>query len=191
MKTKYNIYHNGAISFLEGEKAIMEANKDDFSSILNLYPVSNHEAAQAASSQMDKTIEKCRKCIKLHSIKARPKVNYEKKRNNPKYAAWLEQEEFNNQMGNAWMMLAKAEFHKGEFLGSISTFNYIIRHYSNDADMVAQCQLWNARAYAEMGWIYEAEDVLNKVQVDNLSRKHAPLYSSFSAYIKLKTKQYK
>jgi tetratricopeptide (TPR) repeat protein len=191
MKTKYNIYHNGAISFLEGEKAIIEANKDDFSSVLNLYPVSNHEAAQAAGSQMDKTIEKCRKCIKLHSIKTRPKVNYEKKRNNPKYAAWLEQEEFNNQMGNAWMMLAKAEFHKGEFLGSISTFNYIIRHYSNDADMVAQCQLWNARAYAEMGWLYEAEDVLNKVQVDNLSRKHAPLYASVSADIKLKTKQYK
>ena len=191
MKTKYNIYHNGAISFLEGEKAIIEANKDDFSSIINLYPVSNHEAAQAATSQMDKTIEKCRKCIKLHSIKSRPKVNYDKKRNNPKYAAWLKQEEFNNQIDNAWMMLAKAEFHKGEFLGSISTFNYIIRHYSNDADMVAQCQLWTARAYAEMGWLYEAEDVLNKVQVDNLSRKHAPLYAAVSADIKLKTKQYK
>ncbi len=191
MQTKYNIYHNGAISFLEGEQAIIDANKDDFSSVINLYPVSNHEAAQAATSQMDLTIEKCRKCIKLHSIKARPKVNYDKKRNNPKYAAWLEQEEFNNQMDNAWMMLAKAEFHKGEFLGSISTFNYIIRHYAMDADIVAQCQLWTARAYAEMGWLYEAEDVLNKVQVDNLSRKHAPLYAAVSADIKLKTKQYK
>ena len=192
MKTKYNIYHNGAISFLEGEQAIIEANKDDFSSVINLYPVSNHEAAQAATSKMDLTIEKCRKCIKLHSIKTKPKkVNYDKKRNNPKYAAWLEQEEFNNQIDNAWMMLAKAEFHKGEFLGSISTFNYIIRHYANDADIVAQCQLWTARAYAEMGWLYEAEDVLNKVQVDNLSRKHAPLYASVSADIKLKTKQYK
>ena len=191
MKTKYNIYHNGAISFLEGEEAIIESNKDDFSSILNLYPVSNHEAVQAASSQMDKTIEKCRKCIKLHSIKARPKINYDKKRNNPKYAAWLQQEEFNNQIGNAWIMLAKSEFHKGDFLGSISTFNYIIRHYSYDVDMVAQCQLWTARAYAEMGWLYEAEDVLNKVQVDNLSRKHAPLYASVSADIKLKTKQHK
>ena len=191
MKTKYNIYHNGAISFLEGEQAIIEANKDDFSSVISLYPVSNHEAAQAATSQMDLTIEKCRKCIKLHSIKTRPKVNYDKKRNNPKYAAWLEQEEFNNQMDNAWMMLAKAEFHKGEFLGSISTFNYIIRHYAKDANVVAQCQLWTARAYAEMGWLYEAEDVLNKVQVDNLSRKHAPLYAAVSADIKLKTKQYK
>ena len=190
-KTKYNIYYNGAISFREGEEAIRQANEDDFSTILNLYPVSNHAAAEASKSQMDRTIEKCRKCIKLHSIKARPKVDYDKKRRDPKYAAWLEQEEFNNQMGNAWILLAMAEFHKGDFLGSISTFNYIIRHYSNDVDMVARCQLWVARAYAEMGWLYEAEDMLSKVQVDHLSRKHAPLYAAVSADVLLKTKHYK
>ena len=190
-KTKYNIYYNGAISFREGEEAIRQANEDDFSTILNLYPVSNHAAAEASKSQMDRTIEKCRKCIKLHSIKARPKVDYDKKRRDPEYAAWLEQEEFNNQMGNAWILLAMAEFHKGDFLGSISTFNYIIRHYSNDVDMVARCQLWVARAYAEMGWLYEAEDMLSKVQVDHLSRKHAPLYASVSADVLLKTKHYK
>ena len=191
-KTKYNIYHNGAISYREGEEAIREANQDDYSSILNLYPVSNHEAAEASKSQMDRTIEKCRKCIKLHSIKARPaKINYDKRRRDPEYKAWLEQEEFNNQMGNAWMLLAQAEFHKGDFLGSVSTFNYIIRHYSYDADIVARCQLWITRAYAEMGWLYEAEDVLNKVQQDNLSKKHAPLYAAVSADIMLKTKRYK
>lgn len=190
-KTKYNIYYNGAISFREGEEAIRQANEDDFSTILNLYPVSNHAAAEASKSQMDRTIEKCRKCIKLHSIKARPKVDYDKKRRDPEYAAWLEQEEFNNQMGNAWILLAMAEFHKGDFLGSISTFNYIIRHYSNDVDMVARCQLWVARAYAEMGWLYEAEDMLSKVQVDHLSRKHAPLYASVSADVLLKSKHYK
>ena len=191
-KTKYNIYHNGAISFKEGEEAIREANKDDYSTILNLYAVSNHDAAEASASQMERTIEKCRKCIKLHSIKARPiKVNYDKKRKNPEYAAWLEQEEFNNQIDNAWILLGMAEFHKGDFLGSVSTFNYIARHYANDPDVVAQCQLWTARAYAEMGWLYEAEDVLNKVQIDNLSRKNAPLYSAVSADLMIKTKRYR
>lgn len=189
-KTKYNIYYNGNISFAEGEDAIREANEDDYSTVLNLYPVSNHEAAKAATSQMDRTIEKCRKCIKLHSIKARPKVNQEKRRKDPEYKAWLEQEEFNNQMGKAWLLLGKAEFHKGEFLGSISTFNYIARHYAYDKDIVAQCQLWSARAYAELGWLYEAEDVLRKVQVDHLSKNSAPLYSAVSADILLKTKQY-
>ena len=129
-KAKYNIYHNGAISFHEGEEAIREANKDDYSNVLNLYAVSNHEAANAATSQMERTIEKCRKCIKLHSIKARPKINHDKRKKDPKYAAWLQQEEFNNQVHYAWMMLAIAEFHKGDFLGSISSFNYITRHYA-------------------------------------------------------------
>lgn len=190
-KVKYNIYYNGAISFTEGEEAIREANKDDYSSILNLYPVSNHQAAEAAASQMDRTIEKCRKCIKLHSIKARPKIDYDKRRNNPEYAAWLEQEEFNEQIDNAWLMLGIAEFHKGDFLASVSTFNYIAKHYAYDPDIVAQCQLWTVRAYAEMGWLYEAEDVLSKVQIDNLSRKNAPLYSAVNADLLLKTKQYR
>ena len=191
-KTKFNIHYNGQLAFGEGLEAISEAHDDDYSAILPLYPVSNHEAAQAASSQMDRTIEKCRKCIKLHSIKSRPKkINHQKRRNDPKYKAWLEQEEFNNQMDNAWILLAQAEFHKGDFLGSISTFNYIARHYAYDKDIVAQCQLWAARAYAEMGWLYEAEDVLSKVQEADLSRKSAPLYAAVSADLLLKTDRYK
>ena len=190
MKTKYNIQFNGQIAFDEGQNAIREAHEDNYTAILPLYPVSDHKAAESATSQMDRTIEKCRKCIKLHSIKARPKINH-KKRRDPKYKAWLEQEEFNNQMGNAWLLLGKAEFHKGDFLGSVSTFNYIARHYAHDKEMVAICQLWAARAYGEMGWLYEAEEVLSKVQQENISRKNASLYAAVSADIMMKTERYK
>ena len=183
-KVKYNILHNGNIAYEEGLKAIRDANQDDYTQILYLYPVSNHTAAQAATSQMDKTIDKCRKCIKLHSIKSKPKRD-PKKANDPKYKLWLQSEEFNANMDLAWMRLGQAEFHKGDFLGAVSTFNYIINHYQNDPDMIAQCQLWVARAYAEMGWQYEAEDMLNRVQIDALSRKHARLYSAVKADVLL------
>ena len=189
MKVKYNILYNGNNTYEDGLKAIRDANTDDYSQILNLYPVSNHKAAEASASQMDKTIEKCRKCIKLHSIKSKPKRN-PKKANDPKYKLWLKSEEFNANMGMAWVRLGEAEFHKGDFLGAVSTFNYIINHYQNDADMIAQCQLWVARAYAEMGWQYEAEDMLNRVQIDNLSRKHAKLYSAVKADVLLKGGHY-
>ena len=90
-KTKYNIHFNGQIAFGEGLEAINEAHKEDYSAILPLYPVSDHEAAQAAVSQMDRTIEKCRKCIKMHSIKSKPKkINHQKRRSDPKYKAWLD-----------------------------------------------------------------------------------------------------
>jgi len=188
-KVKYNILYNGNIAYEEGLKAIRDANKDDYSHILSLYPVSNHQAAQAATSQMDKTIEKCRKCIKLHSIKTKPKRN-PKKANDPKYKLWLQSEEFNANMGLAWIRLGEAEFHKGDFLGAVSTFNYIINHYQNNPDMIAQSQLWIARAYAEMGWQYEAEDMLQRVQIDALSKKHARLYSAVKADVLLHGQSY-
>ena len=188
-KVKYNILYNGNIAYDEGLKAIRDANTDDYSRVLYLYPVSNHTAAQAATSQMDKTIDKCRKCIKLHSIKAKPKRD-PKKANDPKYKLWLQSEEFNKNMNLAWLRLGQAEFHKGDFLGAVSTFNYIINHYQNDPDMIAQCQLWIARAYAEMGWQYEAEDMLQRVQIDALSRKHAKFYSAVKADVLLHGEHY-
>jgi tetratricopeptide (TPR) repeat protein len=41
-----------------------------------------------------------------------------------------------------------------------------------------------------MGWLYEAEDVLAKVQEQDLSRKNAPLYAAVSADILMKTQRY-
>lgn len=188
-KVKYNIFYNGNIAFQEGQQATIKAHEDDFTTVIPLYPVSDHKAAEASTSQMDKMIEKCRKCIKLHSIKAKPKPD-PKKRQDPKYKKWLEQEEFNNQMDKVWIRLGESEFSKGDFLGSIGTFTYIIKHYDYDPDVVAQSQLWMARAYAELGWQYEAEDLINKVNVDALSRKHSSQYASAKADILLKGKQY-
>ncbi len=187
-KVKYNILYNGNTAYEEGLKQIRDAHEDDYSRILYLYPVSNHTAAEAAASQMDKTIEKCRKCIKLHSIKAKPKRD-PKRANDPQYKQWLQSKEFNANMSMAWMRLAEAEFHKGDFLGAISTMNYVIRLYENDADMVARCRLWIARAYAELGWQYEAEDMLNRVQIDALSKKHARLYAAVKADVLLHGEQ--
>lgn len=188
-KVKYNILYNGNTAYEEGLKQIRDAHEDDYSLILYLYPVSNHTAAEAAASQMDKTIEKCRKCIKLHSIKSKPKRD-PKRANDPQYKLWLQSKEFNANMSMAWMRLAEAEFHKGDFLGAISTLNYVIRLYENDADMIARCRLWIARAYAELGWQYEAEDMLNRVQIDALSKKHARLYAAVKADVLLHGEQY-
>lgn len=190
MKVRYNIYHNGDIAYMEGLDATQQAHTDDYSNILPLYPVSDHQAAEASKAKMDRTIEKCRKCIKLHSIKKKPKPNPKKQRD-PKYKAWLQQEEFNPAMPLAWLRLGQAEFQKGDFLGAVSTFNYIQRHFDYDKDMVAQCQLWQVRAYAEMEWLYEAEDVLLKVHIDELSRKNAPLYSAVAADLYLKQGRHK
>ncbi len=188
--TRFNVYFNGNNAYKEGLEAINKANKDNYSDVLPMYPVSNHDAISAGTSQMDKSIEKCRKSIKLHSIKKKPKPN-PKKSSDPKYKAWLKHEEFNENLDEAWILLGCSEFHKGDFLGSVGTFNYVAAHYAYDKDIVAQCQLWTARAYKEMDWLYEAEDMLRKVNQDDLTRKNSALYSSVYADYLIKTKQYK
>jgi len=190
LKVIHNVQFNGEKAYKEGMEQLNQAHTDNFATFLPLYPVSDHKAAESSASSMDKAIDKSRKSIKMHSIKVRPKVN-PKKRKDEKYQNWLKNKEFNNQMYRAWLMLGQSEFHKGDFLGSVGTFRYIEKLYENDANMVALCQLWIARAYGELDWIYEAEDILSKVQVDNLNRKNEPYYSAVSADILLKGEHYK
>ena len=187
---RYNINFNGRQSFEEGIDNIHQANKDDYTTVIPLYPISNHQSATSATSQMDVAIEKCRKAIKLHSIQKKPKRD-PKKWHEPEYQAFYNQSEFNEALDEAWLMLAKAEFYKADFIGAIGTFTYVMRHYAGDKDIVAQCQLWIARSYAEMGWFYEAEEVLSKVNQDELKRDNSLLYAEVNADLLLKKQQYK
>lgn len=190
MNTRFNVYFNGTTSYEEGLKNIQLANVEDYSSIIVMYPISRHSNAASAISNMDRTIEKCRKAIKLHSIKVKPVKNY-RKSNDPKYKLYYSQQEFNPALKEAWLLLAQAEFHKADFIGSAATFAYVSRLYSSDNDMVSKCQLWIARAYGEAGWMYEAEEVLSKLDQNKLKSQNIGLYASVNADLLLKKRQYK
>lgn len=190
LNTRFNVWYNGNTSYEEGLKAIAQAHTEDYSAIIPLYPISRHENANSGKSQMDRAIEKSRKAIKLYSIKQKPERNI-RKWSDPEYQLWYNQNEFNPALIEAWMMLAKSEFHKADFIGSVGTFTYISRYYKHDKDIVAQCQLWIARAYGEMGWIYEAEQVMSKIKQDDLKSTNTGLYASVNADLLLKKKQYR
>ena len=53
-KVSYNILHNGNIKYEEGLKAIRDAHTDDYTQVLPLYPVSDHQAAEAATATPSK-----------------------------------------------------------------------------------------------------------------------------------------
>ena len=190
VNTRFNVFFNGSISYSEGLKNIQKSNKEDYSTIIPMYPISSHANATAATSNMDRTIEKSRKAIKLHSIKVKP-TKKSKKANSPEYKLFYNQQEFNPALKEAWLLLAQSEFHKADFLGSSATFAYIARHYQGDDDIQIKCQLWIVRAYSEMGWIYEAEQVLSKVEQDKLKRENVGLFAAVNADLLIKKHQYK
>ncbi|GAB1416779.1 hypothetical protein MASR2M117_21850 [Paludibacter sp.] len=190
INTRFNIYFNGKVSYDEGIKAINDANKDDYSQIIPMYPISRHENAKTATSNFDRTIEKCRKAIKTRSIKTKPESVRKKKSTKSNKSVPI-QEEYNPFMPEVWLLLAKAEFHKADFLGAVGTFNYIIRHFKENEGLGLTCQLWVIRSYAELGWLYEAEEMLSKINQKNLTGENISLYSAVYADLLLKRHQYR
>ena len=170
--TKYNVYFNGKTNYDEQMKAMLDAYEDDYSQQLYMHPAearSNPKAPQPTGS-FDRTIEKMEKAITLHSIKKKPKRKSGKGRD-PKYQEWLARDEYNPYLHNAWYMLAKAQYMKGDFLDAAATFRYIARHFTWKKDLVQECQVREALCYCAMGWPAEADNVLAHVHLDEITNK--------------------
>ena len=188
LNVRYNIYFNGNESYNQGLSKINQAHVDDYSEILLMYPISYHVNATAATSDMDRAGEKAKKAIKKRSIKKKPKKNFNKLKD-PEYQAFLNQEEYNSMIDDSWILLGKSEFHKADFLAAVGTFTYITHHFSSNKEIVAEALLWLARSYAEMGWYYEAEDVLNnKLNRDDFTKQQTIFFAAINADLMLKEK---
>lgn len=167
---RYNTYFNGHEAYKEGCLAQESGNKDNYTELLPLFVVGNEGTRKIGGGNFETAITKCEKAIHLHSIKRRPVVSGNK-RKTPKMKAYLNRKEFNPFLKNAWLLMGKAQFRKGDFVEAASTFSYITRHYAAEADVAAEARVWLARCYAELDWFYDAEDALTRLRRDSLGRR--------------------
>ena len=170
--TKYNVYFHGKENYDEQLKTMLDSYEDDYSQHLYMHPAearSNPKAPQPGGS-FDRTIEKMEKAITLHSIKKKPKRKSGKGRD-PKYQEWLARDEYNPHLHNAWYLLAKSQYMKGDFLDAAATFRYIARHFTWKKDLVQECQVREALCYCALGWTAEADNVLSHIHMDEITNK--------------------
>ena len=164
---RYNTYFNGSQAFIEGSLEKETGNHDDHTQMLPLYTVANKNSKTLGSSQFDRAIEKSEKAIRRHSIKARPAWN-KKRRKTKKDIEWLNRREYNPFLWHAWLLLGKSQFQKGEFEEAAATFGYMARLYQTQETILARARAWQAKCYVEMGWLYEAEDLIIKQRRDSI-----------------------
>lgn len=186
---RYNVYFNANQAFLKVDEEVQKTNKDNYSDILPVFPLSNPETAASAKGKMDYVLEKCQKTIKLHSIVKKPKKD-PKKMKDPKYKAFLEKEEYNPMVQKAWLLMGKAQFYQSDFLAAISTFSYSKRHFKDNNDVCVEASLWEARTYAELGWYYEAEESLRRIDEKTFTYKTNEIFVLVKSDLLLKQKQY-
>ncbi|MCQ2288973.1 MAG: LysM peptidoglycan-binding domain-containing protein, partial [Muribaculaceae bacterium] len=169
LNTRYNVYYHGKTNYDEQIKVLEDEYQDDYSQMLFVHPAeakANPKAPQPGGS-FDRTIEKMQKAIALHSIKKKPKKKAGKGAD-PKYKEWMKREEYNPFLHNAWYLLAKSEYMKGDFLNAAATFRYISRHFTWKEDLALEAQVWEALCYCAMGWTNEADNVLAHIHIDRI-----------------------
>lgn len=162
--TKYNVYFNGIESYKEQLRAMQNDYEDNFTHLLHIHPVSAYGVPTDPQPKGDfsRALDKSKKAIRSHSIQKSPKRN-SKKMNDPEYRAFVKRSEFNPFVHNAWVLMGQSQFYQGDFLGALATYIYITRHFPWKNDLLIDARVWIARCYLELGWLYEAEDALNKV----------------------------
>lgn len=165
--TRYNVYYNASQAYIEGRQAQDKSLKEDYSNTLPLFSVGYEKQRSLGKSNFETAVTKCEKAIQLHSIKKKPAVDASKSKT-PKMKAYLSRKEFNPYLKNAWLLMGKAQFQKGDFDEAAATFSYITRFYAAEPAVVAEARIWLARCYAELEWLYDAEDVIQRFERDTM-----------------------
>ena len=187
--TRYNVYYNGDEHYKETLKAMENGYEDDYTRTLLTHPAEAKadQKMPQPSGDFNRTIEKMQKAIQLHSITKKPA----KKGSSAKEKAFRARDEFNPFIHNAWLMMGRAQYLNGDFLGAASTFFYITKHFTWLPDVVTEARLWQARCYCALDWDYEAENALRLVKEKQLTTSRLrSLYNLVNANYLIRTDQY-
>ena len=163
----YNTYYNGNVAYIDGSLEKENGNKDNFTEMIPLFTVGNKSSRDLGKANFDRAIEKSKKAIHLHSIKARPEWNKSRKKT-AKDREWLNRREYNPFLWKAWFLMGRAQFQQGDFEGAAATFSYMSRLYETQPPIYGRARAWLARCYTELDWMYDAEDVIHNMKRDSM-----------------------
>ena len=187
---RYNTYYNGSQAFIEGSQEREKNPNDNFTEMLPLYTVANKKGKDTGKSNFDKAIEKSQKAIKQHTIKRRPEWN-KSRRKTAKDIEWLNRREYNPFLWKAWLLMGKSQFQKGNFEEAAATFSYMSRLYATQPSINGISRAWLAKSYVELDWLYDAEDVINKMKRDSMHYNAVADWDYAYADYYLRNHQYK
>jgi len=157
LTARYNVYFNGNESLKTGNIKLKKTYQEDYSRIIPVFRYEDKAVASLVASEMDRTIKKCAKTIKSHSITAKPEIKG--KNISAKDQKFLVQPEYCKWIDNAYLLMGKAHFYKREFETARQTFLLVINKYKSD-DTKYNAMLWLAKTYAEIEEYKNAENVL-------------------------------
>ncbi len=187
--SKYNIWFNGNEAYKSGVEKVNSSHRDDYSTLIPVFEYSSAESVRAASSDMERAVQKASKVIALYSITARPDEKG-RRGDNSRSDEFYNRREYNEWVDDAYILMAKAQFYQKNFMAARSSFAFAVS-IATDPDLVTEAGIWMARIQAEEGNNAEASRLLQEIEEpENLSKALMSMYYSTQADIALRQKRF-
>ena len=164
MTTHYNVYFNGKESLKKGEKKIEDGITENYSLLLPVFEYQDPTARALSFSDMDRTLEKATKAIKIHSITRKPKRK--KDNQSEKYKEFRKKKEYNDWIDDCYLLIGKAKFYKGENRVSEKAFRFILKEYP-ESELIPEAKLGLARSLIDRGELIAGEEILDRLTDDS------------------------
>ena len=166
----FNIYFNGYESFSNGINTIKET-PEDYTQLIPVYKAERKDLQTAVSSDMDNAIKKAVKMIKMHSITVKPKRKEPKKgrrayKLTDKEKAFYAKTEYNKYVDDAYLLIGKAHYYKGDYTGGLKSLHLIINKFRNE-EVKFDALYWIARIKSAEGSYPEAINYLKLITDDS------------------------
>ena len=140
--TRFNIYFNGNESYKEAVELIDQSVVDNYTAILPVFPRPPKIEALKASPQLDRSIEKCSKAIKKHSM-------------------LIKGIEHCKPIDDCYLLMGKAYFQRQDFSDAMSVFTYILNTHKT-GNVFPDANTWKARTNLALNRTDEAEVCLEE-----------------------------
>lgn len=160
---RYNVYFNAKEAYKAGVKGTLDAYQEDFNNIIPVFKYSDKESLSGCVSDMDRTLQKCAKLIKYHSITAKPKMN--KKDLTEKDKAFMAKKDYCNLVDDSYLLMGKASFYKQDYFNAGRNFDFVTNEFKNEP-IKYKAQLWNVRTKIESKNYEDAVLLLVKIKED-------------------------
>lgn len=152
----YNIYFNANEALTESKTAIRNAQEDDFSQMLEIFPLPNPDVAINETENLDQVIKR----VNIIAIE-----KYE--------SNWLD---------DSFLLLADAEYLKGDYYNAIEYYSYVGQTFKREKKNKLRAYLGQIKSDFALGLNQEADSVLKmavalnyKYQKDEVAASQAKL----------------
>ncbi len=165
MVAHFNVYFNGQQKLEETRLSLEKAHVDDFTKVLDVYPYGSDANRKSQSGQMDEVIKKASRVISERPI-----------------SKWVD---------DAYFMMGKAYFFKGDYFAAIETFQFLNSQYK-ESTLSYEATLWIIKSYVLLGKAKDAEAIISLLNNDpDFPPKLKASLHEVSAYVYIRVEKYK